>query len=152
MKRRFIIITIVLSIFFVSPLFLHAQQRNTEKQIKVIVKVETEDQGIRLPTEKPLSALETERLRSLIIGGLNKLQNIKVVSPDEKDDAIGILVVAEKLFNNKEYIILSSTLTLSKANGQEYFITHNVLADPNLKMAAEAVVVQFVSAELYFSK
>lgn len=151
MNRIYKIILIVLSIFFVLTFSSYAQQGTARKEIKIILKVETEDQGTRLPTEKPLSNLETKQLRSAIIAGLNKLPYIKLVSSDEKYDAIGILVVAEKLVNKNKYILLSSVLTIAQANGEELFVTHNIIAAPNLEMAAKAVVYQFVSAQLQLS-
>jgi len=125
-----------------------AQQVESEKVIKIILKVETEDQGVRLPAEKLLTTAEISQLRRSIIKGLSSLPNVRIVTSDEKDDAIGILVVAEKLNAGREYIILSSVLTIAQASGPELFVSHNVFAQINLDMAAKAVVYQFVSAQL----
>lgn len=129
-----------------------AQQVANEKVTKIILKIETEDKGIRLPEEKSLTATEISRLRLSIIKGLSSLPNVKIVTPEEKGDVLGILVVAQKLnAGRNEYIILSSVMTISLASGPDLFVSHNVFVDPNLDVAAEAVVYQLVSARLAMS-
>jgi len=143
--KKIFTLLLLASLFSASSTF--SQQENNLKILKVILKVETEDQGLRLPAEKCLTKAEIGKLRSLIIERLNKLSYIKLVSSEEKDDAIGILVVAEKLNGGSKFIILSSVLTIAKADGTDLFITQNVFAEPNFAMAAKAVVVQLVSTQ-----
>ena len=114
---------------------------------KVILKVEGE--GTLGQTAKELSSAELNQLRSLISVGLGKLSNHTLVSSDEKDDAVGLLIAAEKLQCGREtYYLVSSVVTLSKAKGTEEFVTHNVFAEPNLEVAAKAVVAQLAMIEL----
>jgi hypothetical protein len=98
---------------------------------------------------KDLSSSELTQLRSLITTELGKLSNHKLVSSDDRDDDLGLLVVAEKLQVGPEgYVLVSSAITIAKADGTDLFVTHDVLAARSLALAAKAVVEQLMSAEL----
>jgi len=127
-----------------------AMQKASSKPIKVILKVESQGPGgLWMQVGKDLSPAELAQLRSLITAELGKLSNHKLVSSDDKDDALGLLVVAEKLEVGKEtYVVLSSALILAKASGTDLLVTHDVIAQTNLALAAKAVVGQLTSAEL----
>lgn len=127
-----------------------AVQKASPKPIKVILKVESQGpEGLWMQVGKDLSSAELAQLRSLITAELGKLSNHKLVSSDDKDDALGLLVVAEKLEVGKEtYVVLSSALTLAKAGGSDLLVTHDVIAQTNLALAAKAVAGQLLGAEL----
>src|SRR2546426_4643765 len=95
-----------------------------------------------------LSATELNQLRALLTTEIGKLSNHRLVSADDKDDALGLLVVAEKLQSGHEtHFLLSSAVTIAKADGTDLFVTHDVLVHSSLALAAKAVVVSLVSAE-----
>jgi hypothetical protein len=98
---------------------------------------------------KDLTPAELAQLRSLIIGELAKISNHRVVSADTKEDVLGLLVVAAKLQVGRETcFVLSDVVTIAKANGTDVFVTHDVVAEPDLALSAKAVVGSLVSAEL----
>jgi hypothetical protein len=126
------------------------QQQGRPKTIKIMLKVESQGpQGLWMQAGKDLSSVELNQLRSLIIAELGKLPNHKLVSSDDKEDAMGLSVVAEKLQCGREtYVLLSSALILAKADGTDLLVTHDAVAESSLALAAKAVVGHLTSAEL----
>jgi hypothetical protein len=127
-----------------------AQQQGQPKPIKVVLTVEAQGpEGLWIQAGKDLSPAELKELRSLITARLRKMSNHQLVSSDEKDNVIGLVVVAEKLQCGREtYILLSSALTIGKADGTDLFLTHDVFAQPSLTLAANAAVGQLATIEL----
>jgi hypothetical protein len=129
---------------------LSAQQQGRTKPIKVAFRVVTEGpEGLSFQAGTDLTLAEVNQLHSLIAAELGKLSNHRLVSTDEKDDIVGIAVVAEKvLCGQVTYILVSSALIMSKTDGADLFLTHDVIAEPSLKLAAHAVVGQLLAVEL----
>jgi len=125
------------------------QPRNSQKAIRVILRVEGQGPGgLWMQAGEDLSSAELTQLRSLISTEIEALQNHKLVSPDDKSDDLGLLVVAEKLqVGRASFVVLSTALTLAKADGNDLFVTHGVIAASNLMAAAKAVAGHLVSAE-----
>jgi hypothetical protein len=129
---------------------VNAQRQPPPKAIKVILKVEAQGpEGLWMQLGKDLSPAELNQLRSMIATELGKLPNHKLVSPEDKDDDLGLAVVVEKLQVGPETVfVLSGALTVAKANGTDLLVTHDVIAEPSLALAAKAVVGQLSGAEL----
>src|SRR5262249_50799634 len=126
------------------------QVRQPHKAVKVILRVEGQGPaGLWMQAGKDLSSVELNQLRSLISTEIETLKNHNLVPPEDKSDDLGLIVVAEKLQVGREsYVVLSSAVTLAKADGNDLFVTHDVIAAPNLTLAAKAVAGHLVSAEL----
>src|SRR2546428_3185414 len=121
-------------------------QGRTSKPIKVIVKVDSEGpEGLQVQDAKDLCSAELMQLRSLIRAEVAKLKDHVLVPPDEKSDAIGLIVVAGKYRNSM--ILLSSVITIAKADGTDVFVSHDVIAVRKLELAAKAVAFYLTSVE-----
>ena len=127
-----------------------AQQRDTPKVIKVIVRVDAQGpQGIWTQLGKDLSSAELADLRSTIVKEIGRLPNHQLVSADDKDDVLGLAVVAEKLQSGRNsYVLISSALTIAKADQTDLLFTHDVIAEATIASAAHAVVGELMSTEL----
>lgn len=126
------------------------RQRDAPRLTKVILRVEAQGpEGLWTQLGKDLSAAELTDLRSTIAKEISRLPNHKLVSPDDKDDALGLAVVAEKLQSGRNsYVLISSALTIAKADQTDLLFTHDVIAQSSIALAAHAVVGQLVGAEL----
>jgi hypothetical protein len=149
--RSFQTLCLALVLGAISPCALVSaqQQKRPNKPVKVILKVEAQGPGgLWMQAGKDLSSTELNQLRSLIIEGIEKLPNHKLVPLDDKDEDLGLAVVAEKLQCGQDtYILLSSALTIAKANGTDVFVSHDVIASTTLALAANAVVGILASVE-----
>jgi hypothetical protein len=127
-----------------------AYQQRPAKPVKLILRVDAQGpEGLWMQVAKDLTPAELTQLRSLIVGELAKISNHRVVSADTKEDVLGLLVVAAKLQVGRETcFVLSNVVTIAKAKGTDVFVTHDVVAEPDLALSAKAVVGSLVSAEL----
>jgi hypothetical protein len=73
-----------------------------------------------------------------------------LVPIDDKGGAVDLIVVAEKLQLGRETVfLLSSVLTFAQANGgDDVFMTHDVIAEASLALAARAVVSKLQGLKL----
>lgn len=131
------------------PALAHAQ-RGPAKTIKVILRVEAQGpQGQWTQLGRDLSTAQLDQPRSLIAKKIGGLANHRLVSPDDKDDDIGLAVVAEKLQSGRNtYVVISSALTIAKADKTDLLITHDVIAEASIPLAPHAVVGQLLGSEL----
>ena len=147
------VVALVTSSVTVQPALPAQRQDRTSKPIKVILKVDLEGpEGLQVQDAKDLSSAELARLRSLIQAEIAKLPDHVLVPPDEKGDALGVIVVAGKYPNGPNAVILlSSVITLAKAGGtDEVFVSHDVIAATSLARAARAVAFYLTSVELRY--
>lgn len=123
------------------------------KPIPISVKVEAEGggkgQGMWMQDATDLTPKELKTLESLVVDEVIKQEGIKIVPLDYKDDFIGIVVVAAKLPKGTGwYYIASSVVTVSKKNGIDELLTHDVLAGADLTSLTHSIAYQFASARL----
>jgi hypothetical protein len=115
--------------------------------IKVMVRVDAQGPQI-IGTQHGLSSAELNQLRTMIDANVRLLYNIEVV-PDYRQAAAALLVAADKVTVGQESIVvLSSVVNISKADGTNIFVNHNVFAVPNLDTAAKAVIGPLAAAEV----
>jgi hypothetical protein len=147
---RIILLAFALLGLFLSCTLSRERQQGSTKVYKVILRVEAEGpQGLWMQAGKDLSSAELLQLRSMIAAEIGKLSNHKLVSSEDKDDDLGLVVVAEKLQSGREtYFLLSSALTIAKADGTDLFVTHDVVAAASLSLEAKAVVGCLMSVEV----
>jgi hypothetical protein len=128
---------------------LNAQQ-SPPQPVRVIVRVETEGpQGLWMQAGTDLSAAELDNLRKLITAEIAALPGHQLVSSTDKHDDLGIVVVAEKLHRGQDtHFLLSSVLTIAKADGTDLFVSHDVIAAPTIALAAKSVAGYLTSVEL----
>jgi hypothetical protein len=126
-----------------------AQPQRSGKPLKIILKVESEGpEGLQVQSAKELSSAELKQLRSLIQGEIATLKDHRLVPPDEKGDAVGLVIVAGKYQNaGDSLILLSSVITIAKADGTDVFVSHDVIAARTLALAARAVAFYLASVE-----
>lgn len=131
-----------------------AQQKGAPaKTVPVGVKVESEgggnSQGMWAQSARDLSAVETTNLQKLVIAEFQKQDDIKIVPLTYKNDFIGVVVVAARLpHSGSNWYIASSVITVSKENGKDEFLTHDVFAAPTPLALARLIVYQFATARL----
>jgi hypothetical protein len=127
------------------------EQQANAKPIRVMLQVETEDPVDRLGTQlgTSLSPSEVRQLFSAIKGELEYTSH-QLVQIDDKGEALDLIVVAEKLQVGREtYFVVSSVVTFARANGgDDVFLTHDVITEPSLALAARVVVSKLLSTEL----
>lgn len=127
-----------------------AAQARPPKSVKVIVVVDSEGpEGLSLQAAQDLSATELNQLRNLIGAEVGKLPGHSLVTADDKDDAVGLAVVAAQVrVGGARFILLSSAITISKTDGRELLFSHDVIPAPTLAGAAKAVAGYLASVEL----
>jgi hypothetical protein len=125
-------------------------QNGSLKPFKVIIRVEREGpEGLSVQAAKDLTALELTELDSLIRSEIRKLPNHVAVSANDPDDAIGVVVAAAKCqLGQGTLVLLSSVITIARADGSEPFVSHDVIAAESLSAAAKAVGFYLASVEL----
>jgi hypothetical protein len=148
MKVHFIF-SLALIVLGTGPRFAEAQGR-TVMPIKVILRVEPEGpEGLSAQAAKDLSASELTELRSLIRTEIDKLPGHVLVSANDPDEAIGVVVVAAKYGAGRAtLVLLSSVITIAEADGAELFVSHDVIGAESLPSAAKAVGFYLTSVEL----
>jgi hypothetical protein len=83
--------------------------------------------------------MKLKLLESLVVGQFSEQPDIKIVSLDSPEHCIAINVTAAKVPKTARrggWYIASSVLLISKAKSGDTFVTHNVIAEPDLRLLA----------------
>lgn len=143
----------IVGIFLVltgTPKIASAQTKVISVGIKVEAEGGTTSRGLWTQSANDLTPKELKTLEALTVQQIQQQPGITIVPLTYKEDFVGVVVVAAKVAgrNSGVWYVASSVILVSKKNGTDEFVTHDVLAGPDLPSVARSVSAQLAAARI----
>jgi len=132
----------------------YQQGKEPPKITPVSIAVESEGpNGLWVQSVIDLTNPQLQKLEQMVRTQIAGIQNVRIVDAKDSEDHLHITVVGGRVPRpgGGSWFVVSSVVTLAKAEGIDLLATHDVIAGPDLSSVAKSVVFQFLSMKLRFS-